>query len=184
MLVLNTESLFKATKITFNGKLVVSRIYLDTTDVPQLKNRLSIKLAVPEAAKLLTFIESGFPDNVSKELKDAVAELKNQELYAIIPIILRKRDVPYTSFKSNDQVKASLNLVGDVSIYMHGTFMPTICAACAKQQTLRGSVCPNYVKDSFSCFESTNFFADYMDTFILTEKGELIYNATPTSKLS
>lgn len=162
--------------LILNDKIQASRLYLSTEDITSFPNRLVFDVNL-EAFNLLSDELSSEPWMVSE-----LAQLRSGSGYGylIVPFALRVHSEVYTSFHSRQRRAASgINLdLGEPYVFIGGNSVSSICVKCARQEELKGRLCPDFVPGSLQCFKSPRFALESMDTFYLSEKGELVYNAT------
>lgn len=184
MLCINLTSVRDNVPIYLNNKLMAQRIYVGMHDLPSFTNRL----VFTANAQSLSALRSKLVDLTDRWLVEELDALERGPAYIVVPFALRVQEEAYTSFRNRANSRApenSLNLdLGDPSIFIGGKEVPVICAACVKQAVLKGRRCPDYVEGNFACFESSRFALDAMDTFYLTERGELVYNAASVDTTS
>lgn len=181
MLCINLTSVRDNKPIVLNQKLTASRFYIGSSDVPSFPNRLVF--TVPTEAQEQMYEQLRQLD--VEWLMDELNRLGRGPVFIVVPFALRVQEEAYTSFREREgqsAIRNALNLnLGDPSIFIRGVSVPTICISCEKQEQLKGRRCLDYVEGSFSCFKTSRFALTAMDTFYLTEKGELVYNATSIS---
>ena len=166
------------TPITVNNALLINRAYASTTDLPSFPSRLVFNIS-REAMR--SIVESIADEHAPIELlEEANRLMASESIKLIIPVARRVQDEAYTSFSQRPNMPLQrVNITaGEPTIFINGNVVPNICAACSKQIILKGRVCPDYIAGSFSCFKTNNFSLNYMQTFYLNEKGDLVYNAT------
>ena len=167
-----------STPIVVNNELVINRAYISVADLPSFPSRIVFNVT---RENLRSVIESIVTDNGPRELvEEANRLLSLEQVKLIVPVARRVQDETYTSFSQKTRMPfAYINLAtSEPNIFINGNNVPNICAACSRQSILKGRRCPDYVDGSFSCFKSNNFSLNYMQTFYLNEKGDLVYNAT------
>lgn len=177
MLCISTSGV-TATPIAINDELLVNRAYLSTNDLPSFPSRLVFEIAREE---LRSIISSIVPNDGPAELLEETSRLLLLEsVKLIIPVARRVQDAAFTSFSQRANIpNNAINITTDAPvIFINGHMMPNICAACSRQSTLKGRRCPDYIEGSYSCLKSNNFSLNYMQTFYLNEKGDLVYHAT------
>jgi hypothetical protein len=180
MLCINLTSIRDNKPIILNNKLAAHRLYVGSSDVPSFPNRLVFSVTADELARLSAQLQELEVDWLTEEL----AALERGPVFMVIPFALRVQEEAFTSFRerSSAVTDSQLNLnLGQPTIFIRGSQFPIICTACERQEELKGRRCPDYVEDNYGCFKTSRFALDAMDTFYLTEKGELVYNATSIS---
>ena len=166
-----------AAPLVLDEKLIISRAYISNGDLPSFPNRLHFTITKEELQKIITAVI----DDSSQELVEEAQHLLSLGvIHLTVPIALRVQDETYASFRQRANLPEDRVQINTISnqLFMRGIQVPSICAACSRQATLKGKACPDYVADSFACFKTNNFSVDYMQAFYLNEKGELVYNAT------
>lgn len=177
MLCISTSGV-TSTPISINDELLINRAYISEVDLPSFPSRLVFDLPQEE---LHSIIESVVPNDGPAELLEETQRLLAVDIVKlVVPVARRVQDTVFTSFsqRSNIPHNAIDITTSAPTIFINGRMMPNICAACSRQSTLKGRRCPDYVEGSYSCLKSSNFSLNYMQTFYLNEKGDLVYHAT------
>ena len=181
MLFINLTSIRDNKAILLNRKLSAHRVYVGSADVASFPNRLTFRVVGAALGELHAQLRALDVDWLNREL----TELESGPVFVIVPFALRVQEEAYTNFRERSEADVPANaLVLDLqqpSVFIHGKELPIICAGCSRQAQLKGRTCPDYVPDTYTCFQSSRFALDAMDTFYLTEKGELVYNAASIS---
>lgn len=189
MLCINLTDAITQKSIVINEKLIISRMYLSSIDIPSFPNRLVFKASEIAITPLLELIIGCLDrdDEVDAELFNEIALLSLEDnVNIIVPFALRVKDEVYTSFYQRQKaVRENENVVKltvpEYQLFIHGTQVATPCIACNKQATLHGRRCPDFSENNFACFKTNRFQLEPMDTFYINNKGEMIYNAASVS---
>lgn len=179
MFCINTTSMLSK-PIYLTNELLANRVYVGTEDVPSFPNRL-VFTATPEQVAPLFSQLRGIED---AWVREELGELHSKNVVLVVPFALRVEEEVYTNFRLRRERSTigalELNL-GAPTIFMRGVPMHTICSGCAKQATLKGRLCPDYVEGSFACFKTSHFNLNSLEAFGINDKGELVFNVAPES---
>lgn len=179
MFCINTTSMLSK-PIYLTNELLANRVYVGTEDVPSFPNRLVFTATSEQVEPLISQLR-GIEDAWVREELEA---LHGRNVVLVVPFALRVEEEVYTNFRLRRERRVvgavELNL-SSPTIFMRGIRMHSICTGCAKQATLKGRLCPDYVEGSFACFKTSHFNLNSLEAFGINDKGELVFNVAPES---